>query len=305
MNNEEKVIYRLKELSKKLNKTPTKREYISEYGNPSFENLGGYNNLLQKAGLIVNRYTNLTNEEIQEKFKEYIKEHGIPKSTEIPKTLPSYDLIKLRFGNYKIFLQSIGYDISVIYWNKDKIIKILQEGIDNGEIKSREDLNKKGYPTMTTIREILNVSTWKETLNIIDRKLISCYKSHDKYNFTEEELKKMYINLSEKLGKRKRGASEKDIREHLGFNISVFQRVFKKKFIELKKEWGYTPRTSTMQYTSNELLEILKVKIKEKGRYLTLREIIIDKDLPAINTFYRIFNTKSFKKIYSLLNEKK
>lgn len=305
MGNEEKIIYRLKKLAKKLNKTPTKKEYILEYGNPGFEKFGGYTLMVKKAELRVNMHIQLSNEEIQIKFKEHIKKYGIPKATEIPKSLPSYDLIKSRFGNYKFFLQSIGYDTSFNSWDRNKIIKKLQEGIDSGEIKSREDLNKKGYPTMTTIREILKISTWKETLNIIDRKLISCYKSHDKYNFTEEELKKMYINLSEELGKRKRGASEKDIREHLGFNISVFQRVFKKEFVELKKEWGYTPRTSHVQYTSNELLEILKVKIKEKGRYLTLREIIIDKDLPAINTFYRIFNTKSFKKIYSLLNKEK
>lgn len=298
MNSEEKIICRLKELSKKLNKTPTRREYISEYGNPCFEKFGGYNFVLQKAGLIVNRHLQLTNEEIQEIFKKYIKKHGIPKSTEIPKTLPSYDLIKLRFGGYKTFLQSIGYDSLLNYWDREKIIEILQKGIDSGDIKSREDLNKKGYPTMTTIREILKVSTWKETLNIVNRELISNYKYHEKYNFTKEELKEMYDNLSKKLGKIKRGASEKDIRRELGFNIGVFEDTFKKRFTDLKREWGYVPRNSPTFYTADELIEILRKKVEEKGKYLTIREIIVDKDLPTIKTIYRVFNTKSLKEIY-------
>lgn len=298
MNSEEKMIYRLKELSRKLNKTPTRKEYVSEYGNPSFEKFGGYNKILEKAGLTVNMYVQLTNEEIQEKFKIYIKKNGIPKSTEIPKNLPSYDLIKIRFGGYKAFLQSIGYDSLLNYWDREKIIKILQAGIDNGEIKSREDLNKKGYPTMSTIKKVLNVSTWKETLVIVDRELVSNYKFHDKYNFTKKELKETYDNLSKKLGKIKRGASEKDIRKELGFNIGVFESTFKKKFIELKKEWGYVPRNSPTFYSADELIEILRIKIKEKGSNLTIREIIVDKDLPNITTIYRVFNTKSLKKIY-------
>ena len=298
MNSEEKIIYRLKELSRKLNKTPTRKEYIVEYGNPSFEKFGGYNKILEKAGLTVNMYVQLTNEEIQEKFKAYIKKNGIPKSTEIPKNLPSYDLIKLRFGGYKTFLQSIGYDSLLNYWDREKIIKILQEGIDNGEIKSREDLNKKGYPTMSTIKKVLNVSTWRETLVIIDRKLTSNYKFHDRYNFTKEELKEIYDNLSKKLGKIERGASEKDIRKELGFNVGVFESVFKKKFIDLKKEWGYVPRNNPALYTADELIEILRLKREEKGSNLTIREIIVDKDLPYISTIYRIFNTKSLKEIY-------
>lgn len=298
MNSEEKIIYRLKELSKKLGKTPTRKEYVSEYGKPSFERFGGYNKVLEKAGLTLNMYVQLTNEEIQEKFKIYIKENGIPKSTEIPKNLPSYDLIKIRFGGYKVFLQSIGYDCLLNYWNREKIIKILQDGIDSGEIKSREDLNKKGYPTMTTIKEILNVSTWKETLTIVDRELVSNYKFHDRYNFTKEELKEIYDNLSKKLGKIERGASEKDIRKELGFNVGVFESAFKKKFIDLKKEWGYVPRNSPTFYTVEELIEVLRVKRKEKGSNLTIREIIVDKDLPNITTIYRVFNTKSLKKIY-------
>ena len=53
------------------------------------------------------------------------------------------------------------------------------------------------------------------------------------------------------------------------------------------------------------ILEILQKKIEAKGRYLTLREIVADKDLPALTTIYRIFNTKSLKIIYSDINIEK
>lgn len=299
-----KIIKRLQELAKKLEKTPTRREYLAEYGNPEFKNYGGYNTMLVKAGLKVNMHIKLTDDEIKKRFVEYIEKNGVPISKKIPKELPSYDLICSRFGSYKSFLQSIGYDTLLNYWDRDKIIKTLQKGIDSGDIKSSEDLNKKGYPTLTTIREILKVSTWKQALKIADRELFSTHKSRKKYGFTKEELKEMYINLSNKMGKTIKGASKMDVRQELGFSVIVFERAFRKRFSDLKKEWGYEVRKSTA-YTQEEIFEILIDKIKKKGSYLTLREITVDKDLPSLVTFHRVFRTGSMKEIYKQLEEYK
>lgn len=299
-----KIIKRLQELTKKLEKTPTRREYLAEYGNPEFKNYGGYNTMLVKAGLKVNMHIKLTDDEIKKRFVEYIEKNGVPISKKIPKELPSYDLICSRFGSYKSFLQSIGYDTLLNYWDRDKIIKTLQKGIDSGDIKSSEDLNKKGYPTLTTIREILKVSTWKQALKIADRELISTHRSHGKYNFTKEELKNKYVELSKKIGKSRRGASRIDIRQELGFSVIVFERAFKKRFSDLKKEWGYDVRKSTA-YTQEEIFEILISKINKKGSYLTLREITVDKDLPTLTTFYRVFRTGSMKEVYEKLEKYK
>ena len=60
-----KIIARLQTLAKKLGKTPTRREYITEYGNPEFKNYGGYNAMVIKSGLIVNHHVMLTDEEIK------------------------------------------------------------------------------------------------------------------------------------------------------------------------------------------------------------------------------------------------
>ena len=46
------------------------------------------------------------------------------------------------------------------------------------------------------------------------------------------------------------------------------------------------------------ILNILKSKIKEYGRELTLREIASCKELPALVTIYRIFKTTSMKDVY-------
>lgn len=301
---EKLIIKNIKVLAKELGKTPTKREYLKKYGNPQFENVGGFSTILEKAGFVRNKYNNLSNEDIERVFKEYIKENGVPISHKFPKTLPSYDLVCSRFGSYKEFLNLLGYDTLEKSYTKDEIVKLLQNGIDNGEIRSSLDLCKSGYPVSSTIYKILEVSSWKEVLEVIGREL-KCRKGISfKYNYTQDELKKMYLELSKKLNKNVRGASKYDIKEYLGITQDVFQRVFNKSFSELKKEWGFQVKGNNI-YTREMILEILQKKIEAKGSYLTLREIVADKDLPALTTIYRIFNTKSLKIIYSDINIEK
>ena len=67
-------------------------------------------------------------------------------------------------------------------------------------------------------------------------------------------------------------------------------------------EWGFQVRGNSI-YTREMILEILEKKKKKKGSYLTLREIVADNELPSITTIYRIFNTKSLKKIYLLIEK--
>lgn len=300
---ENKIINNIKLLAKELGKTPTRKEYYNKYGNPQFENIGGFSLILEKAGFTRNKHTNLSKKDIKRIFKKYIKENGIPISHKFPKNLPSYDLICDRFGSYKSFLNSIGYDTLEKTYTKNEIIELLQAGIDRGDIKSVIDLAKNSYPVPGTIYKILKVSSWKETLKLIDRELNSNYNRSSKYNYTQKELKTMYLELSKKLNKNIRGASKYDVKEHLGITQDVFQRVFKKSFVELKKEWGFQARKRNSIYTQEMILELLRKKIKEKGRELTIREIISDDELPAMTTIYRIFNTTSLKKIYSLIEK--
>lgn len=299
---EKLIIKNIKVLAKELGKTPTKRDYLKKYGNPQFENVGGFSLMLEKAGYVRNKHNNLTDEDIKRIFKEYIKKNGVPISHKFPKTLPSYDLVCSRFRSYKEFLNLIGYDTLEKSYTKNEIVKLLQNGIDNGDIKSIIDLSKKGYPVPATIYKILGVASWKETLKLINRELNSNYVRSFKYNYTQDELKNMYLELSKKLNKNVRGASKYDIKEYLGITQDVFQRVFNKAFRELKMEWGFQVRGNSI-YTREMILEILEKKLKEKGSYLTLREIVADNELPSITTIYRIFNTKSLKNIYLLIEK--
>lgn len=301
---EKLIIKNIKVLAKELGKTPTKRDYLKKYGNPQFENIGGFSLMLEKAGYVRNKHNNLNDEDIKRIFKEYIKKNGVPISHKFPKTLPSYDLVCSRFRSYKEFLNLIGYDTLEKSYTKNEIVKLLQNGIDNGDIKSVVDLSKKGYPIPATIYKILGVASWKETLKLINRELNSNYVRSFKYNYTQEELRTMYFDLSKKLNKNVRGASKYDIKKYLGITQDVFQRVFNKAFRELKIEWGFQVRGNSI-YTREMILEILQKKIEAKGSYLTLREIVADKDLPALTTIYRIFNTKSLKIIYSDINIEK
>lgn len=298
---QQRIIKNIKLLAKELGRTPTRDEYCKKFGNPQFKNIGGFSVMLEKAGFIKNKHNNLSNDEIKNLYIKYIKKNGVPKSKGIPKELPSYNLVCYRFESYKKFLNSLGYNTLEKSYTKDEIIKLLQDGIDNGDIKSIMDLSKKDYPVPVTIYKILGVNSWKETLNLINRKLQSNYSSNSRYNFTKEELKDMYFELSEKLNKTNNGASQQDVKKHLGMTQDVFQRVFKKSFIELKKEWGFEVINRRNCYTKEIIAELLKNKIKEKGKELTTREIIIDEDLPTLSTIYRIFNTKSIKEIYKMI----
>ena len=302
---EKLIIKNIKVLAKELGKTPTKRDYLKKYGNPQFENIGGFSLILEKAGFTRNKHNNLSNEDIKNIFIDYIKENGVPISHKFPKNLPSYDLICDRFGSYKKFLKLIGYDTLEKTYTKNEIIELLQTGIDRGDIKSVIDLAKNSYPVPATIYNILGVTGWKETLKLIDRELNSNYNISSKYNYTQEELKTKYFELSKKLSKNIRGASKYDVKEHLGITQDVFQRVFKKSFVELKKEWGFQARKRDSIYTKEIIIELLKNEIEKKGRELTIREIITNDNLPSITTIYRIFNTTSLKDIYSVINIEK
>lgn len=292
------IIENIQLMAKELGRSPFRREYLEKFPNPQFEKFGGFSKMLEEAGLIKNRHINLTNEEIKNLFIEYIKKNGIPISHRFPKTLPSYDTICFRFGSYKKFLNSIGYDTLEKTYTKEEIINILKNGIDEGEIKSIIDLNKSKFPSRLTVYKMLGVKNWKETLTLIERNLESNYKKGSKCNYTKTELKQMYLTLSKKLNK-KRGASKYDVRKFLGINQDVFCRVFRKSFVELRQEWGFQQTNRKKIYSKEELKKILKEKVKEKGRNLTAREIIADKDMPSISTFYRTFNTTSIKKIYT------
>ena len=74
---EKLIIDNIKNLAKKINKTPRRKDYIKEYKTEVFENFGGYSKLVEKAGFIPNKRTNLTKEEIINRFVKYYKEHHI------------------------------------------------------------------------------------------------------------------------------------------------------------------------------------------------------------------------------------
>lgn len=299
MLSETEIIKRVQNLAIKLGKTPTRREYVAEYGSIAGFNLfHGYNDILIKAGLKVNHHKNLSDDEIKEMYIKYIKENGVPSSRNIPKELPSCDTIQDRFGSYRAFLKSIGYESHQKSYTKEELTKLLQDGIDNGSIKSMIDLNKPGYPSYNCFYNIFGVRTWKEILKIIDRNLESTFIPHKNYNFSKEELKNKYIELSEKIGKTKSGASKHEVRKYLGFTESVFFIAFKKPLSELRREWGYTPRKAKKIYTKEMILKALEEQEKKIGRKLTLREIVRCKELPSLPTIYITFETTSMEEIY-------
>ena len=128
---EKLIIDNIKNLAKKINKTPRRKDYIKEYKTEVFENFGGYSKLVEKAGFIPNKRTNLTKEEIINRFVKYYREHHIvPSSMHIPKELPSYDIIFNKFGSYDNFLRELNLNREILNhfaaYSKEDLIKFLQ-----------------------------------------------------------------------------------------------------------------------------------------------------------------------------------
>ncbi|MBM6876394.1 hypothetical protein H6A04_12270, partial [Fusobacterium mortiferum] len=130
---ERDIIKNIKVLAKELGKTPTKRDYLKKYGNPQFENIGGFSLMLEKVGYVRNKHNNLNDEDIKRIFKEYIKKNGVPISHKFPKTLPSYDLVCSRFKSLlkkmvMILVVVLAYQIDLLFESKFGI-KSLTVGI--------------------------------------------------------------------------------------------------------------------------------------------------------------------------------
>lgn len=300
------IISKIKKLSQELNKTPTRKEYIEKYGNPSFRNYGGYNNMLKKAGFIPNRDLNFTKKDIKNKYKEYIKKTGkIPVITGIPKELPKYDLIKKFFKSYSDFIIELGYEPNIKKWstfNRNEMILFLQEKIDSGILRKSNDLKiNKHLPYIDSICKILDCKNWKEVLKIINRDLPYA-KSTNRIEVkeTNQELLEKFIKLSKKLNKLKYGATAEDIKLHLGYSSAVYTVRFGS-MTELKKIAGFTSRKTNPAYNVEEVSKILKNKIKSAGRELKIREIDADEELPSSQTLLRLFKTTSIKNIYKNL----
>ena len=123
--------------------------------------------------------------------------------------------------------------------------------------------------------------------------------------FSNDELASKYADFSYQIGKNIYGASKNEI-----------DRAFREKkfpcssgslvnrfsgFNNLKYICGFKRWKRDVIYSREDLILLLKKKIKEYNRELTIKEINNDRELPGMKTFFSKFNTCSINEIYKII----
>lgn len=172
----------------------------------------------------------LSKEEIEKEINTFIaKNKRFPKTRELWK-IADHKTIKKFYGDmesfYKLFTSCLNKKEELSY-TRDRLIKYLQEKIDNKEITSTLFFAKKENISLNVVFKKLGVKSWRDVLILIDRE--STIKENTENLKEKEKIIKFYKELSIKLCK-KNGASVEDIKEHSNYNsftiISLFGGMF-------------------------------------------------------------------------------
>lgn len=247
-----------------------------------------------------------TKENIEKEINVFIEKNGrFPKTRELWK-IADHKTIKKLYGNienlYKLFTSYLNKKEELSY-TKDRLIKYLQEKIDNKEITSTLFFAKKENISLETVFKRLGVNSWKEVLILIDRK--NAIKENTENLKEKEKIIQFYKELSIKLCK-KNGASVEDIKEHSNYNTFTIAAIFGGMFgLRLAAGYPYIYKKNKIDYT--ELKKEFKKLYKEIGEVseAKLIKILKDRGMPSTNTIKRAFKVVSLKDLYELLDNKK
>ncbi len=108
----------LRQFYEETGKVPTQRDFIGDPRYSSFEvyrsRFGSWNNALKLSGLYINRFADITNEELLEYLKWFYKENGrSPAENDFNKDhrYPGYRVYFTRFGSWNKALKLAGLDV--------------------------------------------------------------------------------------------------------------------------------------------------------------------------------------------------
>lgn len=308
----ETLIKELKDLYKKYGKVPTRDMYVKEYKKSFYREFGNFRDVLKECGFDVRIIKhNYAKEEIFELYKSYFDLNGVIEAKYLPKSLPSYDLILKYWDKYEILLEELGYEpVNRMFYsryNKEEMIKYLQDKYDEGIFRKMTDLAyKKDLPYFDTVLKILEVNSWKEVVELIDRPLYFKELTFEKnrYSYTDQELIDMYNELSHNLGKEEDGATINDIKAYLNISPTLYYRRFGS-LTNLKRALGYNYRETVDKYDLNREINSLKLYRLSLGKKLKYKDIMLfsDKGHPSFKYFSNHLMIKGIKELNELLDK--
>ena len=212
-----------------------------------------------KEKLLILLREKVKNGEIKYK-KDIIKIPGVPSKTYIDK-LWSWDELS---GLLNLKKKERTYTKEMIISKHRKLKE--EEKYINKRISS-ETFYKEAGVNVVSVRRLFG--SWNNFCSLVDNKDWKVFK----INYTDEELLKLYMELSIKIGKGDSGATAEDIQKEFPFSYQVFGTRFKglnnlRKILKLKikhpKEFIYTKKIIT---------QMLYKKYKEYGKRLTALEL--------------------------------
>lgn len=293
------IIKDIKELSKKLNKTPTTVDFYKEY-NYSVCYYGNYSELLIDAGLEVNK-NQFDKNKLEQAIKDYIKNNGVYPPKKFVDTLATPTTIRRHYGTVRAFKTMFIQEKKEYNFNNDDLIKFLQEKIDSNELYSTSFFKEKGNITLPFVLKRLKCKNWEEVLELIDRKEIL----KQKIEYEKEKIKKEYRELSEKLN-LKSGATIEHIKKYLNYKINKLTFLFGG-LRGLKNECGYSDNKSKARLNYTKVKDDMIKLYLEKGK-MTQDKLIKElkkRELASIETVKTAFKVSSIVDLYDILDKKK
>ena len=246
----------------------------------------------------------LSKEEIEKEINTFIaKNKRFPKTRELWK-IADHKTIKKFYGDmenlYKLFTSCLNKKEELSY-TRDRLIKYLQEKIDNKEITSTLFFAKKENISLKVVFKKLEVKSWRDVLILIDRE--SAIKENTENLKEKDKIVKFYKELSIKLCK-KNGASVEDIKEHSNYNSFTITSLFGGMF-GLRKASGFPDVYKKNKIDYDKLKKDFKKLYKEIGKTseIKLIKILKESKMPSVNTIKRAFKVASLKDLYNLLDQ--
>lgn len=292
----EKILKQVKDLSEKLGKSPGPTEFKNEYGYIPFD----YASYLKKLNLKLH-VKKFNKKKLENSIKDYIKENGVYPPKKFVDTLATPTTIRRYYGTVRSFKKMFIEEKKEYNFNKDQLIKFLQEKIDSNELYSTKFFKENGNITLPFVLKRLECKNWEEVLELINRKKIL----KEKIEYEKEKIKKEYRELSEKLN-LKTGATIQDLKKYLNYKINKLIFLFGG-LRGLKNECGYDDNRSKARIDYIKLKADIKKLYSEKGKMkqIDLIKELKKRELASIDTVKTAFKVSSIVDLYDILDKKK
>lgn len=262
---------------------------LSAVGLPTyFEKFNGGNEI--ETLIELNRFIRINKIDSYEKY-------GIVKKKQCA-NLPSATALVKKYGSWNEVLKHAGVTVNQNRYDKKMFTKELKKIASNGNIPSLNEFAKHlGIPARTITKRL---GPFNEFL--ISQGFIPQYSTPETVIETNEQLKKLYIEFSQKNGYVKGAPTRALDQSDEIYSSDVFCIRFGS-INELRKECGYetVKRGTRKEYTTDQITNILLSEYNKYGRRLTNQEISDNAALPSISTIMRYFKTTSMETVWETI----